>query len=63
MDTKYIDELILHEYGKHDLNKYNEWVNDWHKWLKDENTSDKPKVKSMDVEQTKVHTNSLNKDK
>ena len=35
MDTKYIDELILYEYGNHDFNKYKQWTKDWYKWLKD----------------------------
>jgi len=66
MDTKYLDDLILHEYGKHDINKYNEWATDWHKWLKDEKltdekSTDNSKVKSIVVEQKKVDSNNLNK--
>ena len=53
MDTKYLDELILHEYGKHDIDKYNEWTNDWYKWLKYEKSTDKPKVKSIVTQQKK----------
>jgi len=34
MDTKYLDELILHEYGTHNINKYNDWTEEWYKWLK-----------------------------
>jgi len=34
MDTKYLDELIIHEYGIHDINKYNDWTAEWYKWLK-----------------------------
>lgn len=36
MDTKYIDELILHEYGKNNIDKYKKWSSDWYEWLKKE---------------------------
>tara|TARA_B110000027_G_C15890689_1_gene199579 strand:- start:6 stop:419 length:414 start_codon:yes stop_codon:yes gene_type:complete len=61
MDTKYLDELILHEYGTHDINEYTEWTNDWYKWLNDEKKSDKSKIKSIVLEQKKVDSKDLNK--
>ena len=32
-DFNYLDELVLYEHGKYDLNKYKEWVTGWENWL------------------------------
>jgi hypothetical protein len=34
MEPNYIDELVIHEHGTYDINKYKEWVYDWYNWLK-----------------------------
>ena len=60
MDTKYLDDIILHEYGNHDKNKYNEWTANWYKWLKDEKNQSNLKFKSV-VEQKKIDSKNLNK--
>ena len=50
MDNKYLDDIILHEYGTHDINNYNEWTENWYKWLQDEKTTDDSNVKSIVVQ-------------
>ena len=32
-EFNYLDELVLYEYGKNDINKYKEWIIGWEKWL------------------------------
>lgn len=32
-DFNYLDELVLYEHGKYDINKYKEWVTGWENWL------------------------------
>jgi len=34
MNTEYIDELIIYEYGINDINSLKEWKDTWFKWLK-----------------------------
>jgi hypothetical protein len=34
-EPNYLDELVLYEYGKYDMSKYNEWLTEWNKWLTD----------------------------
>lgn len=51
METKYLDDLILHEYGTHDITKYNEWVSDWHKWLEDEKSTTKKSTNEKKLNQ------------
>ena len=34
-DFNYLDELVLYEHGKYDINQYKEWVTGWENWLND----------------------------
>jgi len=36
IETDYLDDIILHEYGTHNINNYNQWTEDWYKWLQSE---------------------------
>ena len=37
MNTEYIDELIIYEYGSNNLDELHKWKDTWFKWLNHSN--------------------------